>query len=227
MPTPDGSRQNDTYPGLAVPELIDRNGNRCALGHLLHVSGHDALLTRLARDHNHAYIRDIMGDGEFAGWVRTHGLTLDEAGYIMGPGYVQPAPDYDDRPGRTAHRGSAGRRPRRREPHSGSARQSDVGPAGQPEDDPQDDPQDDPIEEPEPDDDPTDPEDPESDPQGGEPANPTAPVPPQTRPKTPRVDLPSGRRKRGATAMNTWERWWALNRHAFVNLRSAITSRRT
>ncbi|MDJ0520599.1 MAG: HEAT repeat domain-containing protein [Planctomycetota bacterium] len=81
---------NDGHGGHAVPELVDAQGRTCALANLIRVSGHEDLLMRLTREKNHAYAADLVGDVEFRVWLEDHGLSMDEAAYIMGPGYVTP-----------------------------------------------------------------------------------------------------------------------------------------
>lgn len=82
--------QNEAHPGEAIPHLIDAHGNRCALANLIDVAGDDALLTRLAASHNIAFVPELQQDRELGDWLRRHGLTVEEAAYIQGPGFVDP-----------------------------------------------------------------------------------------------------------------------------------------
>ncbi len=142
--------QNEDFPGEAIPHLIDRHGTRCALANLIDVSGHGELLQRLARRNNIAFVPELKGDVGLSGWLDEHGLTIEEAAYIQGPGFTDPA--WQDQDTNTPT--------------------------------------------------PVDP---------GSPPDVTTPSAPTT-----------GGRGRVVTGAGeaTWDMWWRLNRHAFVNLRA-------
>jgi len=78
----------DVYPtnDVAVdptPIFIDRRGVRCAMASLIEAGGGGALVARVARDHDHAYIDDLARDPELQRWLTDHGITLREAARIQ------------------------------------------------------------------------------------------------------------------------------------------------
>ncbi len=82
--------QNEDYPGQAVPHLIDAHGTRCALANLIDVSGEGDLLQRLAARNNIAFVPELKDDAGLGRWLESHGLTIEEAAYIQGPGQIDP-----------------------------------------------------------------------------------------------------------------------------------------
>jgi len=81
----------DVYPtnDVAVdptPIFIDRRGVRCAMAALIEAGGGGALVARVARDHDYAYIDDLAGDPELQRWLADHGITQREAARIQ-PSY--------------------------------------------------------------------------------------------------------------------------------------------
>ena len=82
--------RNRAFPGLAIPIFIDKAGTRCALAHLIDVSGADALLEALVAQNNHAFLPSVANHEELRRWLESHGLTLDDAALIQGPGNVDP-----------------------------------------------------------------------------------------------------------------------------------------
>ncbi len=89
--------QNEDYPGEAIPHLIDRHGTRCALANLIDVAGDGALLERLAKRNNIAFLPELKHDEGLGRWLDAQGLTVEEAAYIQGPGFVDPGPvDWDN-----------------------------------------------------------------------------------------------------------------------------------
>lgn len=82
--------QNEDHPGEAIPHLIDRHGTRCALANLIDVSGHPDLLLRLSAEGNTAFVPAFAEDAGLGAWLGAHGLSLEEAAYIQGPGFVDP-----------------------------------------------------------------------------------------------------------------------------------------
>ena len=150
--------QNLDYPGEAIPHLIDAEGTRCALAHLIDESGSRALLLRLAAEDNIAFVPKLQGDAELGAWLDTQGLTLEEAAYIQGPGFVDPGP--------------------------GTRDPADRFPTGDP-------------------------------------------TPGPNGPTTPSAPTMGGARTRASwtsPSVATWEGWWNLNRHAFLNLRQRYHS---
>ena len=75
----------NSYHTVRQPYFVDNYGTHCAVGQLMHVSGHDALVAKIRRDHNYDYIRDIKTEG-VSEWASTYGLTIDELKWIQ-PGY--------------------------------------------------------------------------------------------------------------------------------------------
>ena len=85
--------QNVEWPGEAIPHLIDHRGARCALANLIDKSGSDALLQRLSRRNNIAFVPELRGDVELQTWLAAEGFTMEEAAYIQGPGQIDDTPD--------------------------------------------------------------------------------------------------------------------------------------
>jgi len=71
---------------LYTPIFVDEDGARCAMAALIEASGEHALVERVARDHNYAYIPELAADAELGRWLAAHDLTLAEAARIQ-PGY--------------------------------------------------------------------------------------------------------------------------------------------
>jgi hypothetical protein len=66
-----------------TPIFVDRQGARCAVAALLEASGHHALVERIARTHNLAYVRELADDPELQAWLAANGVTLAEAARIQ------------------------------------------------------------------------------------------------------------------------------------------------
>ncbi|MCB9831447.1 MAG: HEAT repeat domain-containing protein [Planctomycetes bacterium] len=90
---------NERYPDRLVPYFIDDGGRRCALAHLIETSGETALLNRLAREANNAYLAQIGDDEELDSWLRRHGLDADEVAYIQAPSIIDRPPTPPGDPG--------------------------------------------------------------------------------------------------------------------------------
>ena len=82
--------RNTVAPRLS-PVFVDRAGTRCAVAELVHASGHDGLVARVAAVRNTATIAELAGDAELARWLAEHGFTAEEAARIQ-PSYGPPAP---------------------------------------------------------------------------------------------------------------------------------------
>jgi len=78
--------KNRDFPGLPVPYFVDTGGVRCAVGHLMHLSGEDALVTGIAASHNNAYIAELADNPRLRAWLERVGLDAAEAARIQ-PGY--------------------------------------------------------------------------------------------------------------------------------------------
>lgn len=71
-------------PGLArTPIFVDAHGTRCAMGHLLELGGEHALVARIARERNLAYVRELADEPRLLAWLAAAGLTVAEAAAIQ------------------------------------------------------------------------------------------------------------------------------------------------
>lgn len=66
-----------------TPIFIDDDGARCAVAALLEASGHHALVARIARTRNLAYLEELADEPALVAWLVDHGLTLAEAARIQ------------------------------------------------------------------------------------------------------------------------------------------------
>jgi hypothetical protein len=80
--------QNRDFPGRRVPYFIDADGVRCAMAHLIEISGGTELVRHVTRTRNNAYVRELMDEPGFVAWLDRNGLTVEEAARIQ--------PEYDD-----------------------------------------------------------------------------------------------------------------------------------
>ena len=78
-----------------TPIFVARDGNRCAMAHLIEHSGNGALMARVARTANLAYIRDLAGDPELVAWLNRVGMSVAEAAMIQ-PSYNNYPYNQDD-----------------------------------------------------------------------------------------------------------------------------------
>lgn len=98
--------ENTDFPGARVPYFVDHQGRLCAVATLLHESGQDELVQRVARANNHVWVSELAGDADFASWLERVGLGFEEAVRIQGPGGgpdiptapPEPPPDGGRRP---------------------------------------------------------------------------------------------------------------------------------
>lgn len=74
--------------GLAerTPTFVDASGTRCAMAHLLELGGEGALVEQIARERNHARVRELVDDPRLRAWLVAAGLTAAEAAAIQ-PAY--------------------------------------------------------------------------------------------------------------------------------------------
>lgn len=72
-------------PGVRAPVFVDATGRRCAVAQLLHVSGAQPLVDRVAASDNDAWIAELSDDVAFRDWLVRSGLELDEAARIQAP----------------------------------------------------------------------------------------------------------------------------------------------
>jgi len=82
---------NTGYPGARVPYFTDQQGRRCAVAHLLHRFGEDALVGEVTAADNHAYVSDLADHPGLVAWLDEVGLSPWEAARIQVPGTVPPA----------------------------------------------------------------------------------------------------------------------------------------
>ena len=75
--------RNRHLPGEQVPCFIDDSGTRCAVAHLMEVSGHGAQAATIARTRNFARVHEMSDDPGLAGWLAATGFTVDEAAAIQ------------------------------------------------------------------------------------------------------------------------------------------------
>ena len=70
-----------------TPVFVDESGARCAMAALIESTGDEALVRRVAREHNLAYVEQLRDDPELVAWLRRNGITLAEAARIQ-PAYA-------------------------------------------------------------------------------------------------------------------------------------------
>lgn len=69
-----------------VPQFIDPHGTRCAVAHLMEISGQGELVRHIARTENAARVHALARLPELRAWLAAAGLSLDEAARIQ-PAY--------------------------------------------------------------------------------------------------------------------------------------------
>ena len=93
LDTLDGYVSGGLFPGHAAgewtPVFVDDDGTRCAVAHLLEMTGEDDLMWQVAATQNRAEVIDLINDPDFAAWLEWHGLTHAEAAAIQ-PTYPPP-----------------------------------------------------------------------------------------------------------------------------------------
>ena len=75
-----------------TPYFVDAGGVRCAMAHLLELGGEGALVESIARERNHARIRELVDEPRLLAWLAAAGLTVAEAAAIQ-PGYCSDVTD--------------------------------------------------------------------------------------------------------------------------------------
>ncbi len=78
--------RNLAYPHAKVPVFVDDRGVHCAVGYLLHRSGADSIVTRIAEGRNFARVPELADEPGLAEWLASVGLSLEEAARIQ-PAY--------------------------------------------------------------------------------------------------------------------------------------------
>jgi hypothetical protein len=66
-----------------MPQFIDQRGTRCAVAHLMEVSGQGELVRHIAKTDNNARLRRLARLPELRAWLSASGLSLDEAARIQ------------------------------------------------------------------------------------------------------------------------------------------------
>jgi hypothetical protein len=77
--------KNEMVAGIQ-PVFIDNYGTHCAVGYMMQQSGYQALATRINKEHQLSYIKNITTPG-ISAWATEHGFTIDELAWIQ-PGYI-------------------------------------------------------------------------------------------------------------------------------------------
>lgn len=77
--------QNRDFAAI-TPYFVDASGTRCAMAHLLEQGGERALVDKIARERNNAYVRELADEPGLLAWLAAAGLTVEEAAAIQ-PGY--------------------------------------------------------------------------------------------------------------------------------------------
>jgi hypothetical protein len=78
--------------GARTPYFVDASGVRCAMAHLLELGGEGALVERIARERNHAWVRELVDEPRLLAWLEAAGLTVAEAAAIQ-PSYCSDVTD--------------------------------------------------------------------------------------------------------------------------------------
>ncbi|MBK8098769.1 MAG: HEAT repeat domain-containing protein [Planctomycetes bacterium] len=82
--------QNTRFPGQRMPFFVDDDGRRCAVAYLLDRTGAAPITEAIAREQNHAWVADLAPRQQLADWLARHGLGVEEAARIQGPGIPPP-----------------------------------------------------------------------------------------------------------------------------------------
>jgi hypothetical protein len=80
--------RNEGYAATAVPVFLDHHGTHCAVGYLMHRSGHDDKVAEIVQQNNLVCVNDVK-QGTLVDWIIASGLTQAEAALIQ-PGYEPP-----------------------------------------------------------------------------------------------------------------------------------------
>ena len=68
----------------ATPVFVDELGTHCAVGYLLHVSGHDNVVQKISEENNLGYVNEINHQyTELGIWAVEYGFTIDELAWIQ------------------------------------------------------------------------------------------------------------------------------------------------
>jgi hypothetical protein len=78
--------------GEHTPYFIDASGTRCAMAHLLELGGAGALVEKVARERNNAWVRELVSEPGLLAWLDAAGITIEEAAAIQ-PSYCSDVTD--------------------------------------------------------------------------------------------------------------------------------------
>jgi hypothetical protein len=81
--------KNVDFPNRRMPYFIDAEGTRCAIAHLMELTGQRALVLEIARTTNNALVEELAEDARLCAWLAAVGLTAAEAARIQ--------PTYEER----------------------------------------------------------------------------------------------------------------------------------
>lgn len=84
---------NEDHAVDAVPIFVDNHQTHCAVGYLMHRSGHDAAVAEVVETNNLVFVKDAT-EGRLVDWIMFSGLTQDEAALIQ-PAYDHSVPAAD------------------------------------------------------------------------------------------------------------------------------------
>jgi len=109
--------RNVGHPGELVPYFVDDRGVLCAVGYLLHRSGEEALVRRIAAERNHATVPELTDEPALVAWLEGAGITLEEAARIQpmycsepgccGLGSCWPEPEPEPEPSTRSYRAAS------------------------------------------------------------------------------------------------------------------------
>lgn len=74
---------NHECPQRAIPVFVDEHGTRCAVAHLMDVSGQGDLVRHIAATRNFARVRELARLPELRAWLTAAGLSVEEAARIQ------------------------------------------------------------------------------------------------------------------------------------------------
>ncbi|MET0412438.1 MAG: hypothetical protein ABW217_14145 [Polyangiaceae bacterium] len=74
---------NHAFRDRLVPEFIDAHGTRCAMAHLMQISGQAQLVRHIARTENNARVRELARLPELRAWLAAAGLSVEDAARIQ------------------------------------------------------------------------------------------------------------------------------------------------
>ena len=77
---------NRDFFGVRMPYFVDAEGTRCAMGHLIDVSGYGHLTDHVKKTNNNAKVKELVGEPALIAWLDQHGMTAEEAALVQ-PSY--------------------------------------------------------------------------------------------------------------------------------------------